>query len=264
MTKNLINQEIGELTVTESLGYHLYNKKTGKKQEKFKCLCSCGETCERWRGQLTSGQVTLCTKPQNHLLEKPKKDLSENIYGDLTVIKFSHYDRTTTVKQYWLCKCKCGNEKAIISTSLQSGDTKSCGCLERENLKNLSENFKKLNQLPENVAAYNGLHYKYKICAKKRGIDFNLSREESEILFSGDCYYCGQKPNRLSEKNRKMNGNPLVNGIDRKDNNIGYTIENSVTCCKTCNYAKRNLSEKDFIFWIKQLVKNFLSKNITN
>lgn len=77
MAKNLINYKTGELTIIESLGYHLYNKKNGKRQEKFKCLCSCGEICEYWRGQIVSGQVSLCKNLQNHLLQKPKEDLSE-------------------------------------------------------------------------------------------------------------------------------------------------------------------------------------------
>src|SRR3990167_4646522 len=33
---------------------------------------------------------------------------------------------------YWLCRCSCGNEKAISQTNLWSGDIQSCGCLRRE------------------------------------------------------------------------------------------------------------------------------------
>ncbi len=35
-------------------------------------------------------------------------------------------------RSIWLRKCDCGNEKAVIRSSLVSGNTKSCGCLERE------------------------------------------------------------------------------------------------------------------------------------
>ena len=34
----------------------------------------------------------------------------------------------------WLCKCDCGEEKIVPIGSLTSGNTKSCGCLNRENL----------------------------------------------------------------------------------------------------------------------------------
>lgn len=253
MARNLINEKFGELLVIESIGHHIYNKKNGKKQEKFKCLCSCGEICERWRGQLISGQVTKCKNPQNHLRDIPKKDITGKTFGKLIVIKFSHYDREKSIKQYWLCKCDCGNEKIIIVNSLINGDTKSCGCIEKENLEKHKQRFKKQVVLPKNVAAFNELHYKYKICAKQRKIEFNLSREDSEKLFCGNCYYCGQKPSRKASK-RSPNGNPLVNGIDRRDNKIGYNKENCVSCCTICNYAKRDLSEKDFKKWIKNLI----------
>lgn len=35
------------------------------------------------------------------------------------------------VAQYWLCRCDCGNTKALSSTSLRCG-TLSCGCLRKE------------------------------------------------------------------------------------------------------------------------------------
>lgn len=35
----------------------------------------------------------------------------------------------------WLTKCDCGNEKIVKSDYLNNGNTKSCGCLQKENLK---------------------------------------------------------------------------------------------------------------------------------
>lgn len=32
----------------------------------------------------------------------------------------------------WICRCDCGNQKSILTQSLKSGLTKSCGCLMRE------------------------------------------------------------------------------------------------------------------------------------
>lgn len=32
----------------------------------------------------------------------------------------------------WLCKCDCGNEIATLAGSLRSGETRSCGCLQKE------------------------------------------------------------------------------------------------------------------------------------
>lgn len=34
-------------------------------------------------------------------------------------------------KGYWHCQCDCGNKTKVIGSKLNSGDTKSCGCLKR-------------------------------------------------------------------------------------------------------------------------------------
>lgn len=54
------------------------------------------------------------------------KDITGKIYGDLTVIKFSHYDKKRN--SYWLCKCSCGNDKIVRRNHLISGGVSSCGC----------------------------------------------------------------------------------------------------------------------------------------
>lgn len=33
---------------------------------------------------------------------------------------------------FWKCKCDCGNELAVCTGSLRSGNTQSCGCLQKE------------------------------------------------------------------------------------------------------------------------------------
>ena len=54
------------------------------------------------------------------------EDMTGKIYGDLTVIKFSHYDKKRN--SYWLCKCSCGKEKIVRRSHLISGGVSSCGC----------------------------------------------------------------------------------------------------------------------------------------
>ena len=43
------------------------------------------------------------------------------------------------------------------------------------------------------------------------------------------------------------------NGLDRVDNNKGYTIDNVVPCCKRCNYAKNNQTPREFKEWVKKV-----------
>ena len=50
-------------------------------------------------------------------------------------------------------------------------------------------------------------------------------------------------------------GRYIYNGVDRKDNNLGYTIDNCVPCCHRCNSMKSNLSYQNFIQHISNIYK---------
>jgi hypothetical protein len=68
-------------------------------------------------------------------------------------------------------------------------------------------------------------YWQYYGSAKTTGREWSLSKDQAYALFRGKCFYCGAEPDPL-------------NGIDRKDNDVGYTESNSVSCCKKCNWAK--------------------------
>jgi hypothetical protein len=53
-------------------------------------------------------------------------DITGQTFGRLTVVK--HFGENKHKSTLWLCKCVCGNEKAILGAHLRSGVTKSCGC----------------------------------------------------------------------------------------------------------------------------------------
>jgi hypothetical protein len=53
-----------------------------------------------------------------------------NIYGYLTVIERAPNNKDG--RAMWKCKCKCGNEVIVLGKHLRSGNTKSCGCYQKE------------------------------------------------------------------------------------------------------------------------------------
>lgn len=62
-------------------------------------------------------------------IKMPKAiDLTGKQFGRLTVI-CQIKDRVKGDLIKWLCQCDCGVQKAVIGSSLKSGNTKSCGCL---------------------------------------------------------------------------------------------------------------------------------------
>lgn len=65
----------------------------------------------------------------------------------------------------------------------------------------------------------------YKRDAKKKGVAFELTNEEFDILIKSDCEYCKRSPLTWF-------------GIDRVIPSLGYVIGNVVSCCWDCNRDK--------------------------
>ena len=84
---------------------------------------------------------------------------------------------------------------------------------------------------------------KYKEMAKRRNKEFNLSFEEFEKYWQGNCYYCGDKIETV--------------GLDRVDNEKGYEISNIERCCRRCNIMKNVYSKDDFVEHCKKIISNF-------
>jgi hypothetical protein len=57
-------------------------------------------------------------------------DETGRVHGRLTVT--ARAGATTDLKAVWHCRCVCGTEIRVDGKSLRSGNTKSCGCLQRE------------------------------------------------------------------------------------------------------------------------------------
>jgi len=180
------------------------------------------------------------------------KDITGEKFGRLTAIKRVGSNPKNR-NAMWLCRCECGTEKIIDGVSLRSGNTKSCGCLKKEFLIKLNENKEiKHSKLALGVASLRKTVDTYKRDAKRRGLKFELTEEQFIKITKMNCHYCGARPNNIS-KSSDCYGEYVYNGIDRINNSKGYTIDNVVPCCKICNYAKHNLTLKEFQEWAKRL-----------
>lgn len=82
----------------------------------------------------------------------------------------------------------------------------------------------------------------YRKNAKSRQLQFLLDNNEVEALFNQECYYCGED-------------DYLHMGIDRKNNNVGYTKENCVACCSMCNFMKQDYTYLCFIEKCKNIAR---------
>lgn len=172
-------------------------------------------------------------------------DLTGQRFGRLVAIKRvpkpNHLKGNST---WWLCQCDCGNTKEFRAGSITNGETKSCGCI---NKKSIGE------------SVFNDIVGSYRRHAKKKGIPFELTNDYFECLTKEKCFYCGEIPSR-TKKSKYNNGDYIYNGIDRIDNSLGYVDGNVVSCCTTCNLAKRAMSMNEFTSWINKVYNNLILK----
>ena len=179
-------------------------------------------------------------------------------YGRLLVIKHAGKDKRN--KHLWLCKCDCGNEKVVVADNLSSGKSKSCGCLKREFFAKKGNQFGLYKDRQKAMMKVQYSHLKRRHSNNQMSgeiIDF----ETFSLLSKSRCKYCGLEyskeiEDRLNEsKNKKRLSDEVlkINGIDRIDPSVGYTKENSVSCCKYCNFAKHTMNEDDFYKWIRRV-----------
>lgn len=86
--------------------------------------------------------------------------------------------------------------------------------------------------------------------AKQRGKTWTLTPIEAFTLITSNCTYCGFSPSWPATRV----------GIDRVDNSIGYTADNCVSCCSTCNSAKGEKTVDAFTAWIKMVYSRLSEK----
>lgn len=58
------------------------------------------------------------------------KDLTGNVFGRWIVVEEGSRGARNQVR--WKCRCACGREAVVATTSLTSGNSKSCGCMSAE------------------------------------------------------------------------------------------------------------------------------------
>lgn len=96
---------------------------------------------------------------------------------------------------------------------------------------------------PDAFHSHNGSSYlMYKHGAEERNYNFEITLEEYNKLIMENCYICG-KPSDETHKN----------GIDRFDNDIGYTTANVNACCGQCNFMKKDIEYDVFLYQLQKI-----------
>ena len=137
----------------------------------------------------------------------PKNNLINMIFGQLTVIDYYGESK-------WRCKCSCGKEVLVKTSSLKSGKTKSCGCLRGQNTKGNIRNMKPKDDLTNRTFGYLIPQYYIKggkwHCKCKCGKEIDV---DTRNLNSGHTQSCG-----CLQKEKAANN--VINMLNYEDNNF--------------------------------------------
>jgi hypothetical protein len=168
-------------------------------------------------------------------------------YGTCSILEISRVEKTKSRRNvYFLLTCKCGTRFEKRSDRLK-GVTSCSLCL----------------HIPDGKAAFSEVYGMYKKRSIAKYGEFPLSKDEFRKITKQPCFYCSAAPNNIYKK-KKFPMPYIYNGIDRQDNLKGYTLENSVACCKYCNFAKRDLSLVDFYKWVNNLKNQYVKPQRIN
>lgn len=183
-----------------------------------------------------------------------KHNLSGKRFGMLNVVERCQGSSSAIT---WLCKCSCGNEvRRTTSGLLNAKNDPNCGC------QGNPENRRYASAKEATIAAF---YRRYRYDADKRNLEWLLTDSDFQRIIHSECFYCGSEPTKRWNVYTKYGrsgtqwmeeADVLLNGVDRKDNNIGYTVDNCVPCCSECNYAKRTTHADHFLAWVERVHKH--------
>lgn len=126
-----------EKLITQSVGKRFgkltcvgYSHTEHRKGYFFKFKCDCGNEKIYNLARVRNGYINSCGCLREENCRKAVfKDLTGQCFNHLTVIRYIGQKNGRTM---WLCKCDCGNEVEVDSSSLKSGNTTACGCRQSE------------------------------------------------------------------------------------------------------------------------------------
>lgn len=120
--------------------------------KKVRCKCSCAKGTERLTNveNLRAGRSKSCGCINKEILASSGKNRRKHhlkpgdVYGRLTVVKADLYTKVE-------CKCVCGNTTTVTASALYGNNTRSCGCLHKENASAMGKRHQAADGLSEHT-----------------------------------------------------------------------------------------------------------------
>lgn len=185
--ENLVGKTFGYLTVLCRGKDKL--KKDGSHERYWTCKCECGQIKDVREYLLKNGFTKSCGCHRGDGAKRVKtKDLTGQVFGRLTVLYQAPCRKTSggSSKVVWHCRCSCGNEVNVDARQLLSGDTKSCGCYNRDVARERMKNMDHYWNAQRNKI-YSKKYCEYDLTSENYGIGWT-SATHSKFIFDKEDY----------------------------------------------------------------------------
>jgi len=145
------------------------------------------------------------------------------------------------------CCIKCTKDFDNFKTRFNKDSRHCLECASKQNTQDKKRENRERNYMKEHLKNLENHYRNYIVSSLKRGYgDFQLNFEEFQKLVTNPCHYC------------KHINTEEANGIDRINNDLGYTKDNCVPACWRCNRMKHFYHPEFFIEKCKIIIKEVL------
>ena len=128
---DITGQKFGRLTAIKYVGKDKYRRLL------WLCKCDCGNEKVVAKSVLKCGATKSCGCLIGDINKARRLDITGNKYGRLTVLRYIGKNNKGS-KHMWECRCDCGNIVIVPLASLRGGHTKSCGCLQKDTIRDIA------------------------------------------------------------------------------------------------------------------------------
>lgn len=152
--KNVIGLKYNMLTIVRVDDKSKYNKEGVLKfpsKWKYICECGCGNEVSTDYYNLKYGHIRSCG-----CIKKYPKYLNQgDKFGRLTVLSKDYsYEHGNPSHWKYRCQCVCGTFVSVEKRNLVSGASKSCGCYNKDRIKQTHKKYNKINICGDTIEVY--------------------------------------------------------------------------------------------------------------
>ena len=208
----LINQKINKWTVLDIVRMGKYNRPHAI------CECECGTVKPVWVSNLINNRSKDCGCGRKAMLRETRsKDLVGQRFGKLVAVELLE-ESNKFKRRVYKCKCDCGNEINVPTSSLTTHHTSSCGCL-------VSYYNMYIKQFLETNNIEHKSEYTIVIDDRQYRFDFYLPKYNLLIEYDGQQHF---KPVRYYGKNEEENKRVFARPQEHNKSKNYYCEDNNI------------------------------------